>query len=127
MMTNRKFKLTEEKVFYMDKILYRISALKDFCDVKAGDRGGFIEKEENLSHEGNCWIYDNAFVYGDAGIYDDVKIRDISRVHGNAVLCGDSVIQGRSEIRDDVKIWTEAKRTANLIRDVELYGNTCAL
>ncbi|MBB4077294.1 hypothetical protein GGR08_001625, partial [Bartonella fuyuanensis] len=30
-------------------------ALKDFDDIKAGDLGGFIEKEVNLSHDGNCW------------------------------------------------------------------------
>ncbi|EJF74094.1 hypothetical protein ME7_01609 [Bartonella birtlesii LL-WM9] len=35
-------------------VLYRICALKDFDDVKAGHLGGFIEKESNLSHEGNC-------------------------------------------------------------------------
>ncbi|MBB5074518.1 hypothetical protein HNQ69_001670, partial [Bartonella callosciuri] len=32
--------------------LYRIRALKDFNDVKAGTLGGFIEKEVNLSHDG---------------------------------------------------------------------------
>ncbi len=39
--------------------LYHIKALKDFDDVKAGTIGG-IEKETNLSHEGNCWIYNDA-------------------------------------------------------------------
>lgn len=46
-------------------MLYRIQALKKFAIVKAGDKGGFIEKESNLSQDGNCWIYDNAKVYGD--------------------------------------------------------------
>ena len=40
--------------------LYRIKAVKDFSNVKKGDIGGYIEGEKNLSHDGNCWIYDNA-------------------------------------------------------------------
>ena len=59
----KKYKLTEDFIFYKDKKLYRIQALKDFKSVKAGDLGGYIEKESNLSHEGNCWAYDNAKVY----------------------------------------------------------------
>ncbi len=30
--------------------------------------------EENLSHEGNCWVYNNAKVYGNAEIYGCVVI-----------------------------------------------------
>jgi len=48
--------------------LWRIRALRDFADVKAGDHGGWIEKESNLSHGGNCWIYGNAKVCGNAMI-----------------------------------------------------------
>lgn len=44
--------------------LYQIEALKDFSDVKSGDLGGWIEKESNLSQEGNCWVSGNAMVYG---------------------------------------------------------------
>lgn len=39
--------------------LYRIKALIDFGLVKAGDIGGCVKSESNLSHEGDCWIYDN--------------------------------------------------------------------
>lgn len=34
--------------------LLRIIALKDFSNVKKGDRGGLIKSEYNLSQEGNC-------------------------------------------------------------------------
>lgn len=41
--------------------LYRIQALKDFGTpfgtVRKGDLGGYIAKESNLSHEGQCWVY----------------------------------------------------------------------
>ena len=32
----------------------RVVALIDFGDVKTGDVGGFVESENNLSHDGLC-------------------------------------------------------------------------
>ena len=60
--------------------LYRIEALKDFSDVKKGDKGGFVESEENLSHNGDCWVY------------------------GDAKVCGDAIIYGRAEVGGDAKV-----------------------
>lgn len=61
----------EEKVFY-GRTLRRIKALRDIESyaVKAGDLGGWIESEKNLSHEGNAWVSGNAWVYGDARVLD---------------------------------------------------------
>ena len=64
METEKKYKLTDESIAFCGKKLYRIEALKDFADVKKGDLGGFIETDHNLSHNGNCWVYDDAVVYG---------------------------------------------------------------
>lgn len=50
----KKYKLTNETIEYGGKTLYRIEALIDFGNVKIGDHGGFIEKEENLSMYGNA-------------------------------------------------------------------------
>ena len=75
--------------------LYRIRALKDFSDVKKGDLGGYIEKEENLSHDGNCWVYDNSKVFDNARVCDSAIIRGNAVVGGkvvvidNAIVCGD--------------------------------------
>ena len=74
----KKFELTTDFKMYCGKKLFRIRALIDFGDVKAGDLGGYIEKEKNLSHNGNAWVSDNAWVYGDAWVYDN------ARVSGNA-------------------------------------------
>ncbi len=71
----KKFALTNEPRVFNNKTLYRIRALKDFDDVKTGDLGGFIEKEANLSHDGNCWVYDKACVYGYAVVSENAKIR----------------------------------------------------
>ena len=49
-------------------------ACKDFSDVKKGNLGGFVNSEENLSHDGNCWVYGNARVYGNAKVHGGVKV-----------------------------------------------------
>ena len=36
--------------------LHRIKATVEFGFVKVGELGGWIEKEENLSHEGKAWV-----------------------------------------------------------------------
>ncbi len=64
----KKFALTNETRVFNNQTLYRIKALRDFADVKAGDLGGFIANESNLSHDGNCWVYDNALVLNPAYI-----------------------------------------------------------
>ena len=45
--------------------LRRIRALRDIprYNVKAGDLGGWVESEKNLSQEGDCWVGGNARVY----------------------------------------------------------------
>ena len=67
-----KYKLTDETKEWAWRILHRIEALKDFGNVKAGDKGGWIEKEDNISQDGDCWVYDDACVCGDA----DIKSKD---------------------------------------------------
>lgn len=47
---NKKYELIDETQEWNGRILHRIRALADFGDVKAGELGGWIEKEENLSH-----------------------------------------------------------------------------
>lgn len=59
---DKKYELTDAKIEAFNTTLYRIRALRDIpaFDVKAGDLGGYIEKEENLSHDGNARVYGNA-------------------------------------------------------------------
>lgn len=49
--------------------LHRIKATVEFGFVKVGELGGWIEKEENLSHEGKAWVWGNAKVCGDAEVF----------------------------------------------------------
>lgn len=64
----KKFKLTSEFIVDISGVkLFRIKALIEFGNVKAGDLGGYIEKEENLSHMGNAWVSgdkDYAYAHG---------------------------------------------------------------
>ena len=68
----RKYELTKETKTLIDgTVLHRIRALIDIpkLGVKAGELGGLIEKENNLSQDGDAWVYGDAKVYGDAEVY----------------------------------------------------------
>lgn len=56
----KKFEFTGEtktiSLFFRTATLHRIRAVAEFALVKIGDLGGWIEKEENLSHEGDAWV-----------------------------------------------------------------------
>ena len=54
--------------------LHRIKATVEFGFVKVGELGGWIEKEENLSHEGKAWVCGDAKVCGDAEVCGDAKV-----------------------------------------------------
>lgn len=90
--TMKKYKLTEETKEYYGITLYRIEALKDFGTVKAGDKGGFIRSEDNLSHDGDAWVYGDAWVGGDAWVYGNALVYGNAQVYGNARVYGDADI-----------------------------------
>lgn len=70
-----KYKLTDETLVINGRTLHRIEALRDIPGlVKAGEKGGFVESDMNLSQEGNGWIYPNACVSGDTLIVGDTYI-----------------------------------------------------
>lgn len=115
--SSKKYELTDETRKEVDDdgrthILHRIKAIVPFGEpdtdayVAAGDLGGWIESEDNLSQEGNCWVYDDAMVYG------------------NASVRGDANVYGESELRDNAQVYD----TANVDRtkvsgDAKIYGN----
>ena len=68
----KKYKLGEKHEKGYD--LFRIIALKDFKNVKAGTVGGYIASEINLSQDGDAWVYDNAQVYGDAWVSGNAQV-----------------------------------------------------
>lgn len=82
----KKFKLTSEFIVDISGVkLFRIKALIEFGNVKAGDLGGYIEKEENLSHMGDAWIYGDAQISGNAQVFGDARVsgdKDYAYAHG---------------------------------------------
>ena len=93
----KKFELTAEFVTNVfGTKLFRIKALVAFGDVEKGELGGFIEKEDNLSHDGEAWVYGdarvsgNALVSGDARVYGDARVSDNALVYGNAWVSGNA-------------------------------------
>ena len=100
----KKYKLTEETINVCSRTLYRIEALKDFNDVKKGDKGGYVEDEENLSQSGDCWVYDDAKVYGDAKVCDNAEVfgkamvYDNAKIRNHASVCGDARVYGNAKV-----------------------------
>lgn len=51
----KKYRLTDETITTIAGVtLHRIQATRDFGNVRKGERGGFIESENNLSQENSC-------------------------------------------------------------------------
>lgn len=99
-----KYKLTSESTYDWGRTLYRIEALRDFGDVKKGDKGGYIEKEENLSQESTSWVYDNAMVFGNARVSSNARVYDNASVSGNAMVCGDAMVSGNTMVCGNTRV-----------------------
>ena len=127
----KKFELTSETKVVFGRTLYRIKALVKFGDVNAGDLGGWIEAEKNLSQSGNAWVYGDARVYGDAEVYGnaevsgnawvsgDAEVYGNAEVSGNAWVYGDAEVSGNAEVYGNARVYGDARVSGN----AEVYGN----
>lgn len=94
-----KYEILKDEFTELDgRKLYKIRALKDFRNVKKGTVGGYIESEQNLSQEGDAWVYGNARVSGDARVYGDAWVSGDARVYGNAQVYGDAWVLNRRSV-----------------------------
>ena len=98
----KKFEFTGEtktiSLFFRTATLHRIRAVAEFGLVKIGDLGGWIEKEENLSHKGKAWVCGDAEVWGNAKVCGDAEVWGNAKVWGNAEVCGDAEVWGNAEV-----------------------------
>ena len=145
----KKFILTDETIEMFGVTLHRIKAVRSFGNVKEGDFGGFVEKEENISEHFEAWVYYNAIVCGDAKVYDNAKVYgnaivcgnakvygnvkvygnaivcggakvyDNAKVYGNAKVCGNAKVRGNAKVYDNAEVWGDAKVYDN----AKVYGN----
>lgn len=84
--------------------LYRIQALKDFGDVKAGDLGGYIADSSQLSQNGNCWIYSKSNKLVSGRVTENAIINSLGS-NRDSIINGDVFISGNSKILNDVDIF----------------------
>lgn len=91
----KKYELQLDKSIELHgKKLYKIKALISFqyqdYKVNAGDEGGYIEKEDNLSQCDNALVYDNALVFGNAKVFDNAW------VFGDTLVCDNAWVSGNA-------------------------------
>lgn len=96
----RKYEITNiENVSFAGA--HRIRALVDLPkhNVRAGDFGGFIAGEHNLSQHGESWVDDNAVVIDNGRVTDDAYAGDYATLTGCASLMNDARAVGHTVMR----------------------------
>lgn len=102
-MTNQKYEIIDI-VHEKYPFLHRVRALRDIGkDVKAGELGGFVEHEGNLSFEpgDDAWIYNDAIAAGDSVMEKGSVLRVRAVVCGSACVSHGSVLFGDARAEDD--------------------------
>ena len=128
----RKFELTENvKINVFGVKLFRIKAVRSFASVSEGELGGYVEKEENLGHDGDAWVSGDARVYGDARVSGDAWVSGDARVYGDARVCGNAGVYGNARVCGNAEVsgnaWVYGNARvcgdAGVYGDAEVYGN----
>lgn len=116
---NKKYILTDETRLVEGRTLHRIKALAGFdagfLKVKAGELGGWIQSEENLSHEGTAWVFDDACIMDSGKIVNSAKVYETAIVRDKAVVAGTAVVCEHALIRDTAVVFGHALVGGNAI------------
>lgn len=139
---NNKYEITEE-THPRHPQLRRIKALRDIPmhGVKAGDLGGWIESEYNLTHAGDAWIageaqvYDEALVSGNAYVCSRAQVYGMASVKGNvdvsgkAQVYGEAMLYGNARVSGEAHVFERAlvSHEAYVHGDARVYGEACVL
>ena len=104
---NSKYRLIEDdykivrdksRVMSVDQKVYRIEALKNFSDVKKGDKGGYVQDLRTIGSTGKAWVYDNAILSGTATVTGNATVKGDSHIHSMVKLRGDATIENQTII-----------------------------
>ena len=117
---NKKYEFTGESLLIPGHTLHRIRALTAFGDVRAGELGGWIEKESNLDTTGDAWVYGEAQVYGDAWVYGYAEIRGYAEISGSAQVLSYAHVSGSARISGDAQIAGNTRISG----DAQITGKT---
>lgn len=110
--------------------LFRVKAIKDFNGVEAGELGGYVQYESNLSQTGNAWIYGNARVQGDARIHNNARIFDTALISDNAQIYDNATVHdsvqifGNAIVCDSAQVFGNARITKCLYVQQKKYSIT---
>ncbi len=115
-----KYKFTGETKMIMGRRLQQIRALIDICGMSAGDVGGWIEGESNLSQFGNCWVVGSAQVFGNARVYGDAWVCENAQVCGDAQVCGNAHVFGSAQVCGNAQV----SGNAEVCENARVFGNT---
>lgn len=115
--------LKDQSITLNGHTLYRIKLLRQIFSIPSGVLGGFIESENNLSQEGDCWVAEEAAVYGNAKVMDNAWVGGSARIHGNSIirencLIAESPIIINSEIKGNSTVRGDA-----VIKDSSLHNH----
>ena len=122
----KNFELVRENTITVHgRTLYQIRALVDYPNspTKAGELGGYIEKEENLSDW--AWVSDNAQVSGDAWVSDNAQVSGDARVSGKTWVSGNARVSGDAWAYGDTWIYGNARVSGNtwVSGNARVYGD----
>jgi len=68
-----------------------------FKIVNGPSSSGFIEDIEQLSEDGDCWVYDDACVFDESRVTGNARIIGTSRVRDSRIM-DDAIVDGDSEL-----------------------------
>lgn len=117
----KHFEFTDETTTYNGVTLHRIRATKDLprFGVMAGDLGGFLEHDSNLT--GKAWVADNAKVFGNAIVSesaflgDNSVVCDSAWVSGNARVLDNAYVSGKVWVSDNARVTKNARVTSHVV------------
>ena len=121
----KKYRFTDETREWKGCTLHRIEALMSFGNVKKGELGGWIEKEENLSHDGDCWVRCDAKVWGNALVCGNAQVRGCALVSDNAEVSDNADVYGYVRVSDKAQVYDNAKVNGKAVvcDHARVYGN----
>ncbi len=128
---NKKYEFTGITKQHLGTTLHQIRHVSD------GLVGGWIEKEDNLSHFDNCFVFGNARVSGNACVSGDALVSGNAHVSGNAQVFGDALVFGNALVYGNAQVFGDARVSgdtqvsenarvsgnAYVSRNARVYGN----
>ena len=105
--------------------LTRIRALRDIpkAKVKAGDLGGYLQSEKNLSADGDCWVGYNARVFGEAMVFGNACVSGKARISGYAKIFDEALVFGDAQVSGEALVFGKAV----VLEGARIFGKAVVL